>query len=74
MTDTQKNMQALLSSPEGKKLMALLSADGGKALREAGAALKSGNEAQAQASMAPLLQSSEVQKLLKSLEKSLNHG
>lgn len=74
MNDNQKNIKALLSSPEGKRLMELLSADGGKTLREAGSALKSGDEAQAQARMAPLLQNSEVQKLLNSLGKSLGGG
>lgn len=74
MTDQQKNFQALMSSPEGKKLMQLLTADGGKTLREAGNALKAGNEAQAQAQIAPMLQNAEVQKLLKAVEKNLKHG
>ncbi len=74
MTDQQKNIQALLSSPEGKRLMGLLTADGGKALREAGSALKAGNESQAQAQIAPLLQNDEVQKLIKTMEKNFQRG
>lgn len=74
MTDPQKNLQAILSSPEGKKLMALLTADGGKTLKDAGSALQSGDEAGAKARMAPLLQNSEIQSLLKSLDQSLEHG
>ena len=66
--------QKLMSTQEGKKLISLLTSDGGATLQSAGKALQSGNEAQAREKIAPLLQSSEVQQLLKSLEKTMGHG
>jgi hypothetical protein len=72
--DAQKDMQKLLSTQEGQKLLALLSADGGKTLKRAGAALRSGDQAAAQATMAPLLENSQVKALLSSLEKTMGHG
>lgn len=74
MTDPEKNIQAILSSPEGKKLMALLTADGGKTLKSAGSALQSGNEEEAKARMAPLLENGQIRQLLKALDQSLGHG
>lgn len=78
MTENNRQMmtefQKLMSTPEGKKLVALLSSDGGKALKSAGEALKAGNETEAKEQMAPLLQSSEVQSLLKALGKTMGHG
>ncbi len=66
--------QKLMSTPEGKQLVSLLTNDGGTVLKSAGAALKAGDESAAKEKMAPLLQNSEVQKLLKSLEKTMGHG
>ena len=70
----QKNLQKLLASPEGKQLLRLLSQDGGAALKRAGTAVKQGDQAGAQAIMAPLLENPEVRSLLASLEKTMDHG
>mgnify|MGYP007069887733 CR=1 FL=1 len=70
----QENIQKLLSSPQGKQLLRLLSRDGGTALRQAGAAVQSGDAAGAQSIMAPMLEDPQVQTLLKDLEQSMNHG
>lgn len=68
-----QQIQKLLSTAEGQKLLKLLSRDGGT-LQQAGSALKQGNTRQAQEIMAPLVQDPEIQKLLKSLEKTMGHG
>jgi hypothetical protein len=72
--NAQGDIQKLLSTQEGQRLLQLLSADGGKTLRRAGAALQSGDQAAAQATMAPLLENSQVKALLASLEKTMGHG
>ena len=69
-----QTIQALMNTPDGKRLMTLLGSDGGKALRAAANAMQQGNEAKAQESMAPLLKNSEVQALLSSLNRKMNHG
>jgi hypothetical protein len=72
--NAEQDMEKLLSTQEGQALLKLLSADGGKTLQRAGSALKSGDQAAAQAAMAPLLENSQVKALLASLEKTLGHG
>lgn len=67
-------VQKLMSTKEGKQLLSLLSSDGGAALKSAGEALQAGDEAGAKEKMAPLLQSSQVQQLLKSLNQTMGHG
>ena len=78
MKNDQKNMMAefqkLMATREGQQLVSLLTKDGGAALQSAGKALQSGDEAAAKEKIAPMLQSSEVQTLLKSLEKTMGHG
>ena len=78
MKNDQQNMMAefqkLMSTPEGKQLVSLLTKDGGAALQSAGKALQQGDEAGAKERIAPLLGNSEVQTLLKSLEKTMGHG
>ncbi len=73
-SEQQKNVQKILSSREGQQLIKLLSGDGGTALKQAGSALKQGDSQAAQAIMAPLAENPEVQRLLKSLEKTLSNG
>jgi hypothetical protein len=68
-----QQMKKLLETQEGKRLIALLSGDG-KSIQAAGKALKQGNTQQAQNIMAPFMEDPEVQRLLKSLEKTLGHG
>ena len=70
----QANIQKLLSTAEGQKLVKLLNQNGGGTLAQAGSALKQGNTQKVQELMAPLMQDPEVQKLLKSLEKTMGHG
>ncbi len=73
-SEQQKNIQKLLSTSEGRQLIKLLSGNGGAALKSAGNALRQGNTQEAQAIMAPLMKDPEVQKLLKSLEKTMGNG
>ncbi len=73
-SEQQKNIQKLLSTNEGKKLLKLLTGDGGTALKNAGNALRQGNTQKAQSIVAPLMEDPEVQRLLKSLEKTMGHG
>ncbi len=70
----QKAIRQLLGSPQGQQLLRLLSKDGGTALKQAGAAVQQGDQAEARNILAPMLQDPEVQKLLAALEKSMNHG
>ncbi len=70
----QQDMQKLVSSPEGQKLMKLLSGDGGKTIRAAAAALQQGDERKAQETIGPMLKSPEAQKLMAALEKAMGHG
>lgn len=72
--NTVRKMQEMLSTDQGKALMKLLSADGGKTLMQAGAALKAGNNEKVKEIMSPMLQNSEAQSLLSSLEKSMTDG
>lgn len=69
-----RKMQALLATEQGKALLKLLSADGGKSLMAAGAALKSGDSQKVREIMSPMLQNNETQDLLTSLEKSMKDG
>lgn len=62
----------LLSTEEGQKLIKLLSQNG--AMQQAGNALQQGDTRQAQKIMEPLMQNPEVQALLRTLEKTMNHG
>lgn len=70
----KEEFQKIMSTAEGKRLVELLTQDGGSALKSAGKALRQGNEGAAKEKMAPLLGSSEVQALLQKLEKTMNHG
>lgn len=72
--NTVRKMQALLNTEQGKALIRLLSADGGKAMNEASAALKAGNSDKVREIMSPMLQNSEAKALLTSLEKSMTDG
>ena len=78
MTEKDRHMmgefQKLMSTKEGKQLVSLLSTNGGAALKSAAEALKAGDEAGAKAKMEPLANNAEIQKLLKSLEKTMGHG
>lgn len=72
--NTVRKMQALLATDQGKALMKLLSADGGKTLMQASEALKAGDSQKVREIMSPMLQNSQTQDLLTSLEKSMTDG
>lgn len=72
--NTVRKMQALLATDQGKALIKLLSADGGKALSEASAALRAGDTQKVRKIMSPMLQNSQAQDLLSNLERSMNDG
>ncbi len=72
--DPKRALEALLGSPDGQRLVQLLSRDGGSAMRQAASALKSGNEEKAKAAMEPMLQNREVQALLQSMAQAMNRG
>ena len=54
----------------GKKLLQLLTQDGGAALQQAAARLKAGDTAGAQAALAPFLSSEEAAALLQQINRS----
>lgn len=58
----------ILGSSEGKRLLALLSRDGGTALRQAATAWQSGDTETVKQLLAPLLQTPETAALLRALE------
>lgn len=72
--DAAQAICAMMNTPDGKRLMALLGADGGKTLREAANAVQQGDEKRTQDTMAPLLSNPEVQKILSAMNRNLNHG
>ena len=72
--DSQKNPQfsaeqvrQILSSPEGRQLIALVNRDGGKGMQQAAAEYRKGNLAGAQEALKPLVQTAEAEALLKKL-------
>ena len=63
-----QQVKKLLSSSAGKQLLQLLNQDGGAALQQAAACLKSGNVAGAQSAVAPIMEQAQAQALLLQLE------
>lgn len=61
---TKQQLAAVLSTPEGRQLLTLLSRDGGGALSQAAQALKSGDTELAKSLVSPLLQNDEAQALI----------
>ena len=57
---TKQQLAAVLSTPEGRQLLTLLSRDGGSALSQAAQALKNGDAELAKSLVSPMLQSSEI--------------
>ena len=64
-------LRGLFMSQEGQALIRLLQADGGAGLRQAAAALQSGDEAGVRAALTPLLAGTEAEALTRSLEGKL---
>lgn len=74
--DSEKNanfspahLRRLLSSPEGRQLLALLQRDGGETMRQAAAQVKEGNPRAAQELLRPMADSPEAAQLLKKLSR-----
>lgn len=72
--EQMKEMKKLLATPEGQKLLKLLSRDGGSALKRAGSALRQGDTDGVQKAMGPMVEDPEVQKLLSALGENLGRG
>lgn len=72
--DVQQGIKKLLGSPEGRELIRVLNQDGGKTLQEAAGAMKAGDEQRMMDTVAPLLKSPQVLKLMAQLERSLKDG
>ena len=65
---SESDLRRVLASPEGQKLLTLLRADGGSALKQAMQAVKGGDYAGAKTALDPMLQSPEAKKLLEQLQ------
>ena len=62
-----EQIRQVLTSPEGKQLIALLNRDGGKGLQQAAAEYRKGNLAGAQDALRPLVGTAEADALLKKI-------
>ena len=68
---TERELRAVLDSPETARLLALLRADGGGALQKAAQAVNRGDTEAAQRLLAPLLTDTDAAELLGRIEKRL---
>lgn len=73
-TFTPGQLQSVLGTQEGKKLLQLLNRDGGAALRQAAAAVKSGDYETAKRIMQPLVQTPEASELLEKIDQRQEKG
>lgn len=64
---SEQQIRRVLGSPEGQKLLQLLSRDGGAALRQAAQAMRAGDYALAQQLLSPVMQSPQAQQLIAKL-------
>lgn len=64
-----EELRRVLTSPEGQKLLTLLRADGGEALKQAAKSVKQGDYDGAKTVLEPMLQNPEAQALLGRLGK-----
>ena len=64
---TKQQLAAVLSTPEGRQLLTLLSRDGGSALSQAAQALRNGDSELAKSIISPLMQSGEAQALIEKI-------
>ncbi len=62
-----EQVRQVLTSAEGRQLMALLSRDGGQGMQQAAEAYRKGNLSEAQEALKPLMQNTQAQALLKKL-------
>ncbi len=70
LSDKDK-LSAVLNSDDGRKLIALLSRDGGAALKQAANAIASGNSGQAKRILEPLMEQDEARSLVEQLNKKI---
>lgn len=73
-TFTPGQLQSVLGTQEGKKLLQLLNRDGGDALRQAAAAAKNGDYETAKRIMQPLVQTPEASALLEQIDRKQENG
>lgn len=66
-TFSKEQLRRVLSSEQGKALLALLRADGGTRLKQAAEAVRQGDHARAQQILQPVLQTEQAQALLRAL-------
>lgn len=66
---SESQIRAVLGSDEGKKLLSLLQQDGGERLKQAAAAVKSGDLAGAQTIMKPVMQTQEASELVEKINR-----
>ncbi len=66
---SEQQARRVLSSPEGQKLLQMLSCDGGAALQQAAQAMRAGDYAGAQQILAPIMQSPQAQQLIEQLNR-----
>lgn len=71
---TPGQLQSVLGTQEGKRLLQLLNRDGGKALRQAAAAARSGDYETAKRIMQPLVQTPEASALLEQIDRRQENG
>ena len=69
MPFAEKDIRRVLGSPEGQKILKLLSQDGGQALRQAANALRSGNVEEAKRLVSPIMESEEAARLIDRLNR-----
>lgn len=65
---SETDLRRALASADGQRLLALLRADGGGALRQAMQAVKSGDYAGAKTVLEPVLQTDEAKQLLEKMK------
>ena len=70
MPFSEDTIRSVMQSAAGKQLLALLTKDGGAALRAAAAALKRGDTAAAQAAVAPIMGTEEAARLARELNEA----
>lgn len=68
---TAKEIQAILNTQEGKRLLLALQADGGTALSQAAALIKGGSADQAMALLEPMLNTPKTKALIDQIQQKI---
>lgn len=69
-----EQLQSILKSEEGRRLMQLLNRDGGAALRRAAEAARKGDYEAARQIVEPMMQSQEAEKLVSEINRKQGKG